>query len=76
MTTLPQEFASALKAAGLAAFFAGCTTAHQNEYLKWIGEAKRQETRTARITKAVQMLSQKRDEEKARTKKKENHQQL
>jgi uncharacterized protein YdeI (YjbR/CyaY-like superfamily) len=70
MTTTPQDFASALKAAGLAEFFTDCTNAHRNEYLKWIGEAKRPETRQARITKAVQMISNKCAEEKARTKKK------
>jgi uncharacterized protein YdeI (YjbR/CyaY-like superfamily) len=75
MTTLPQDFAKALKAAGLAAFIDDCTAAHQNEYLKWIGEAKRPETRRARITKAVQMISGKCVEEKARAKKKQNHRQ-
>jgi uncharacterized protein YdeI (YjbR/CyaY-like superfamily) len=73
MTPVPQDFANALKAAGLADFFADCTAAHQNEYLKWIGEAKRPETRTARITKAVQMISDKCAEEKAGAKKKKNH---
>lgn len=70
MATTPQDFATALKAAGLAEFFADCTNAHRNEYLKWIAEAKRPETRQARITKAVQMLADKRAEEKAREKKK------
>ena len=70
MTTIPKDFASALKAAGLADFFADCTNAHRNEYLKWIAEAKRPETRQARITKAMQMLANKCAEEKAREKKK------
>jgi uncharacterized protein YdeI (YjbR/CyaY-like superfamily) len=70
MTTTPQDFASALKSAGLAEFFSDCTNAHRNEYLKWIAEAKRPETRQARIIKAVQMLSDKCAEEKARAKKK------
>jgi uncharacterized protein YdeI (YjbR/CyaY-like superfamily) len=70
MTTIPKEFTDALKTAGLADFFADCTQPHQNEYLKWIAEAKRPETRQTRITKAVQMLSDKRAEEKAREKKK------
>lgn len=70
MATTPQDFATALKAAGLAEFFADRTNAHRNEYLKWIAEAKRPETRQARITKAVQMLADKRAEEKAREKKK------
>jgi len=68
MTTTPQDLASALKAAGLSAFFAECTNAHRNEYLKWIGEAKRPETRQARIAKAVQMILDKRAKETARGK--------
>jgi len=68
MIAIPQELVAALKAAGLAEFFADCTSAHQNEYLKWIAEAKRPETRQARITKTVQMLSRKCAEEKARAK--------
>lgn len=70
MKTTPQDFVTALKAAELADFFADCTDAHRNEYLKWIAEAKRPETRQARITKAVQMLSKKHAEERARARKK------
>jgi uncharacterized protein YdeI (YjbR/CyaY-like superfamily) len=66
----PPEFAEALKKAGLADFFSGCTGSHQREYLKWIGEAKRPETKTARIAKAVKMLAEKCAEETAREKKK------
>lgn len=66
---MPRDFNDALKEAGLCEFFAGCTNAHQNEYLKWINEAKRPETRQARIAKAVQMISAKRGEEEARARK-------
>ncbi len=69
MTTIPEDFAAALNAAGLDDFFADCTDAHRNEYLKWIAEAKRTATRQARITKAVRMVSDKRAEEQARAKK-------
>ena len=58
----------ALQKAGLAAFFADCTNAHRNEYLKWIGEAKRPETRMVRIEKAVQRLAEKRAQENAHAK--------
>ena len=68
MSDLPQDLAEALKNAGLAAFFAECTDAHRNEYLKWIGEAKRPETRMARIQKAMQRLAAKRTQEDARAK--------
>ena len=68
MIDLPKDFADALKHAGLAAFFADCTNAHRNEYLKWIAGAKRPETRKARIGKAIKMLSEKRAEEDERAK--------
>jgi len=55
----PQDLAEALKKAGLTEFFADCTKAHRREYLKWIDEAKRPETRQARIGKTVEMLAQK-----------------
>ena len=69
MANIPPDFTAALKTAGLAGFFAGCTGPHQNEYLKWINEAKKPETRQKRITKAVQTIEAKRTEE-ARAKKK------
>lgn len=59
MNETPPDLAQALKAAGLAKFFAGCTIPHRREYLQWIGEAKKPETRAARIARAVQMLSAK-----------------
>ncbi len=66
MTLLPQDISEALQQAGLAEFFAACTPAHRQEYLKWIGEAKRPATRTTRLTQAMAMLAQKRDQEKTR----------
>jgi uncharacterized protein YdeI (YjbR/CyaY-like superfamily) len=69
MNQVPAEFAQALKNAGLSDFFADCTPAHRREYLKWIQEAKKPETRTARIGKAIEGLSSKRAEEEKRLKK-------
>ncbi|MGC9942720.1 MAG: YdeI/OmpD-associated family protein [Verrucomicrobiota bacterium] len=69
MKDIPQDIADALESAGLEGFFADCTQAHRNEYLKWIGEAKRPETRKARIGKAMHMISRKRAEEKKRARK-------
>jgi uncharacterized protein YdeI (YjbR/CyaY-like superfamily) len=66
---LPTDVADAIKSAGLDNFFAGCTRAHKNEYLKWIGEAKRPETRRARIAKSMELLSARRAEEDRRAKK-------
>jgi uncharacterized protein YdeI (YjbR/CyaY-like superfamily) len=56
MNEVPKDFIAALKADGLDDFFAGCTPAHRREYLKWIEEAKRLETRKKRIAQAVKMI--------------------
>jgi len=69
-TQTPQDLTIALKDADLAAFFFDCTDAHRREYLNWITEAKKPETRKDRIAKTVKMLSEKRAKEDARTKKK------
>lgn len=66
MAAIPADFATALKKAGLKAFFADCTAAHQREYLKWIAEAKRAETRDSRIAQAIRMISARRTEEAKR----------
>ncbi len=68
MNDTPADLEAALKTAGLADFFAGCTPAHRREYVRWIGEAKREETRKARIGKAITMIADKCAEEKAGTK--------
>lgn len=63
---MPPDLTSALKAAGLDAFFRDCTAAHRREYLRWIGGAKRPETRKARIEKALGMIRDKRAAEARR----------
>jgi len=65
---IPKDFSDALKEGGLDDFFSGCTGPHRREYLKWITEAKRPETRKERIEKTVKMLSIKYAEELARSK--------
>jgi uncharacterized protein YdeI (YjbR/CyaY-like superfamily) len=70
MNDLPEDLREALKGAGLTEFFAECTGVHRREYLKWIGEAKRPETRKARIAQAVRRLAEKRIEEEAKARKK------
>lgn len=70
-TNILPDFDQALKAAGLADFFRACTGPHQNEYLRWLNEAKRAETRRTRVTKAVQMLAAKRADEEKRASKKD-----
>jgi uncharacterized protein YdeI (YjbR/CyaY-like superfamily) len=62
---IPPDFSDALKSAGLDDFFSGCTSAHRREYLKWIAEAKRPDTRAARIEKALKMIRANQAEELA-----------
>jgi uncharacterized protein YdeI (YjbR/CyaY-like superfamily) len=40
----------------LGTFFDGLSYTHRKEYVRWIEEAKRQETRKSRAAKAVEML--------------------
>lgn len=63
MAAIPTDFAKALKQGGLWPFFADCTPSHQREYLKWIGEAKKPETRQRRIEQAVARIAVKRADE-------------
>jgi uncharacterized protein YdeI (YjbR/CyaY-like superfamily) len=69
MTDMPKDFSGALKESGLAEFFSSCPPSHRREYLKWITEAKRPETRRERIKKAVKMLAVKCAAKAARLKK-------
>jgi uncharacterized protein YdeI (YjbR/CyaY-like superfamily) len=69
MANTPKDFAAALKVGWLDEFFSGCTGPHRREYLKWIGEAKRPETRAKRITQSVKLLSFRQAEETACSKK-------
>lgn len=54
---VPEEFAAALdEAAKAGAFFRTLTDSSRNEYARWIAEAKRPETRSARVSKAIERL--------------------
>jgi hypothetical protein len=56
--TPPKDFASALRASREAqAFWKSLSYTHQKEHVRAIEEAKRPETRTRRIEKAVEMLA-------------------
>ena len=68
---MPKDFAAVLKEAGLAGFFAECTGPHQNEYLKWIGEAKKPETRQKRIAQATKLIAATQAEELTRAKRRQ-----
>lgn len=55
----PPDLRRALKTNPVAAaFFKQLAYSHQKEYVRWIEEAKRAETRQARIDKTLQMLEQ------------------
>lgn len=62
--TVPEDLAAALAPhADARAFFDSLSYTHQKEYVQWIEEAKRDETRQRRIENAVTMLQ---DGKKAR----------
>jgi uncharacterized protein YdeI (YjbR/CyaY-like superfamily) len=65
MADIPKDFVHALKQSGLHEFFADCTLSHQREYLKWVGEAKKPETRQRRIGQAMERIAAKKAEEEA-----------
>ena len=57
--TIPTDFAEALrKAPQSLAFFEQIAPTHRKEYIRWIEEAKKPETRQNRIAKAVGMLTE------------------
>lgn len=58
VVTVPADFQKALKATPTAdKIFSNFAYSHRKEYVRWIEEAKRIETRASRIEKAVEMIS-------------------
>jgi hypothetical protein len=53
---IPAEFAKLLRKEGLLAGFEKLSYTHRKEYCRWIAEAKKEETRQARLAKAIAML--------------------
>ena len=53
---VPSAFAKALEAGGVRDEFDALSFTHRSEYVHWIEEAKRDETRERRLAKAVEML--------------------
>jgi len=53
---IPAEFAAVLKKEKLLPVFEKLSYTHRKEYVRWITEAKKAETRETRMTKAVGML--------------------
>lgn len=57
---IPAELAQAFESEPEArAFFDGLSYTHQREYVTWIEESKKDGTRQNRVTKAIEMLKQK-----------------
>ncbi len=53
---VPAEFKKLMMQEGLLAFFEKLSFTNRKEYCRWITEAKREETRRMRLTKAIEML--------------------
>jgi len=53
---VPEDLSSALRAAGLHDRFASLAYTHRREYVEWVTGAKRAETRTTRVAKAIAMV--------------------
>jgi uncharacterized protein YdeI (YjbR/CyaY-like superfamily) len=53
---VPAAFSEALDAGGVRNEFDALSFTHRKEYVRWIEEAKRDETRERRLAKAVDML--------------------
>jgi len=53
---VPPELQKLMKKEGLLPFFEKLSYTHRKEYCRWITEAKKEETRSQRLEKAVEML--------------------
>jgi hypothetical protein len=53
---VPREFKRVMKTEGLLDCFEKLSFTHRKEYCRWIAEAKKEETRSRRVGKAVEML--------------------
>jgi hypothetical protein len=53
---IPSDLASLMKEHGVRDFFDSLSFTNRKEYCRWITEAKKPETRTARLTKSVDMM--------------------
>jgi len=56
---VPAPFEKLMKQEGLLPFFEKLSYTHRKEYCRWISEAKKEETRSKRLEKAIEMLKQK-----------------
>lgn len=58
MDGIPKDIEIELSYNGLLDRFNKLSPSHQNEYVKWISEAKKPETRLVRIKKMCEMIGQ------------------
>lgn len=56
---VPEEFEKRLEKEKLLTFFETLSNTHRKEYVRWITEAKKEETRRARFEKAIELLKKK-----------------
>jgi hypothetical protein len=56
---VPAPFEKLMKKEGMLPFFETLSYTHRKEYCRWISEAKKEETRSKRLEKAIEMLKQK-----------------
>ncbi len=56
IVTAPAQFEELMKREGLLSFFEQLSYTHRKEYCRWITEAKREETRSKRSERAIEML--------------------
>lgn len=54
---VPTDLAAAVEAAGATAFFEGLAPSHRKEWVRWVEEAKKAETRSSRIAQAAEALA-------------------
>lgn len=65
MGDVAKDILDALAKAGLRDYFSGLAPSHQREYLKWIEEAKKAETRRRRMARALTMMAEKNRQKRA-----------
>ena len=53
---VPVAFKRLMKKEGVLQFFDSLSYTHRKEYCRWITEAKKEDTRTRRVEKAIAML--------------------
>jgi hypothetical protein len=56
VVTVPEDLAVALADGAVRAAFDALSYTHQKEYVSWVEEAKREETRKTRVDRAVELL--------------------